>query len=394
MRLRLTPEQESLRNELRAFLAVELPPEHEEGPEPSEGMSDEEFAWVHAFNRKLGAAGWLVPHWPTEYGGRGLGIIEQVIVREELAHRRAPMINTNGVNMLGPVLMLHGTEEQKRRYLPGIASGDVLWGQGYSEPGAGSDLASLQMTARHDGDHYVLNGRKIWTSSGHRSDWIFVLARTSKGARKQEGISFLLVDLRSPGVEVRPIRSMTGTIGFAEEVFENVRVPADQLVGAEGDGWRIGQSLLEFERSKIANAAREQRILDDMIQHLRQLPPEVPNPLNDPVARLELARLVEGMEVGRAICYRVAALQAAGRVPAQIASISKLYHSEFGIELVNVCSRILGEVGNLMPGDAGCPAHGQFSVGVMKQLLHKIGGGTSEIQRDIIARAGLHMPRA
>jgi alkylation response protein AidB-like acyl-CoA dehydrogenase len=249
------------------------------------------------------------------------------------------------------------------------------------------------MTARRDGDSYVLNGRKIWTSAGHRSDWMFVLARTGGGARKQDGISFLLVDMKSPGIEVRPIRSMTGTVGFAEEVFENVRVPADQIVGAEGEGWRIGQSLLEFERSKIANAAREQRILDDLIGYLRGLGPGERNPLNDPVARLEIARMVEKVAVGRAICYRVASLQAAGRVPPQIASISKLYHSEFAAELVDVCSRILGDYGNLVTRDALCPARGQFSIGVMRQLLNKIGAGTSEIQRNIIARSGLGMAR-
>jgi len=393
VKLRLTPAQEELRAELRAFLDAELPPEHEEGAESSEWLADDEYRWVHAFNQKLGAAGWLVPHWPVEYGGRGLGIIEQVIVREELAYRRAPLLNPNGVNMLGPVLMLHGSAEQKSRHLPGIASGKVIWAQGYSEPGAGSDLAALQMTAERDGDSYLLNGQKTWTSSGMRADWMFLLARTSKGARKQEGISFFLVDMRSPGIEVRPIRSMTGTVAFAEEFFTNVRVPADQLVGAEGDGWRVGQSLLGFERSNIARAARERRILDDLLAWCRNLPPGEADPLTDPIARLELARMIERVEVGRAICYRVAALQAAGKVPPQMASISKLYHSEFAAELVDVCSRILGERGNLMPEDPRCPARGQFSLGVMKQLLHKIGAGTSEIQRDIIARTGLGLPR-
>ena len=393
MKLRLTSAQESLRQELRAFLDAELPPEHEEGAESSEWLADDEYLWVHAFNQKLGAAGWLVPHWPVEYGGRGLGIIEQVIVREELAYRRAPLLNPNGVNMLGPVLMLHGSAEQKARHLPGIASGRVIWAQGYSEPGAGSDLAALQMTAERDGDGYVLNGQKTWTSSGMRADWMFLLARTAKSARKQEGISFFLVDMRSPGIEVRPIRSMTGTVAFGEEFFEAVRVPADQLVGAEGDGWRVGQSLLGFERSNIARAARERRILDDLLAWCHNLPEGEPDPLADPIARLELARMIERVEVGRAICYRVAALQAAGRVPPQMASISKLYHSEFAAELVDVCSRILGERGNLMPEDPRCPARGQFSLGVMKQLLHKIGAGTSEIQRDIIARTGLGLPR-
>jgi alkylation response protein AidB-like acyl-CoA dehydrogenase len=394
VRLRLTAAQEALRDELRTFLDAELPPEHEEGAESAEWAPDEEYAWVHAFNQRLGAAGWLVPHWPVEYGGRGLGILEQVIVREELAYRRAPLINPNGVGMLGPVLMKEGTPEQKARHLPGIAHCQVIWAQGYSEPNAGSDLASLQMRAERDGDHYVLNGQKTWTSCGMRADWMFLLARTSKEKRLQDGITFLLVDMKTPGIEVRPIPSMTGTVTFAEEFFSDVRVPVENRVGEEGDGWRVGKSLLSFERSNIARAARERRILDDLIAWCRSIEGTERDPLADPISRQELGRMVERTEVGRAICYRVAALQAAGRIPPAMASISKLYHSEFAAELVDVGSRILGDYGNVMPGDPHCPAKGQFSLGVMKQLLHKIGAGTSEIQRDIIARTGANLPRA
>jgi len=394
MKLRLTSAQEGLRDELRAFLDAELPPEHEEGAESAEWAPDEEYEWVREFNRRLGAAGWLVPHWPVEYGGRGLGIVEQVVVREELAYRRAPLINPNGLWMLGPILMKEGTAAQKASHLPGIASGDVIWAQGYSEPGAGSDLAALQMRAERDGDHYVLNGHKTWTSCGMRAQWMFLLARTSQGKRRQEGITFLLVDMRTPGIEVRPIVAMTGSVTFAEEFFSDVRVPLENRVGEEGDGWRVGKSLLAFERSNIARAARERRILDDLLAYLRTLAGTDRDPLIDPIVRHDLGRMVERVEVGRAICYRLAALQAAGRVPPHMPSIAKLYHSEFAAELVDVGSRILGEYGNVMPGDAYCPVQGQFSLGVMKQLLHKIGAGTSEIQRDIIAREGARLPRA
>ena len=394
MELRLTSAQRDLRDDLRAFLRAELPVEHEEGPESAEWAPDEEYAWVHDFNRRLGAAGWLVPHWPVAHGGRGLGIIEQVIVREELAYRRAPLINPNGLWMLGPILMKEGTEEQKARHLPGIASGDVIWAQGYSEPNAGSDLAALQMRAERDGDQYVLNGQKTWTSCGMRAQWMFLLARTSKEKRRQEGITFLLVDMKTPGIAVRPIPSMTGTVTFAEEFFTDVRVPVENRVGEDGDGWRVGKSLLSFERSNIARAARERRILDDLIAYCRTLAGNDRDPLADPIARNEIGRMIERVEVGRAICYRLAAMQAAGRVPPHMPSISKLYHSEFAAELVDVGSRILGDYGNVMPGDAHCPARGQFSLGVMKQLLHKLGAGTSEIQRDIIAQTGAGLPRS
>jgi alkylation response protein AidB-like acyl-CoA dehydrogenase len=394
VKLRLTRAQEELRDSLRAFLDAELPPEHEEGPESAEWAPDAEYEWIRAFNRRMGAAGWLVPHWPVEYGGRGLGILEQVIVREELAYRRAPLINPNGLSMLGPILMKEGTEEQKALHLPGIASGEVIWAQGYSEPNAGSDLAALQMRAERDGDEYVLNGQKTWTSCGMRAEWMFLLARTSKEKRRQEGITFLLVDMRTPGIEIRPIASMTGTVTFAEEFFTDVRVPVENRVGEEGDGWRVGKSLLSFERSNIARAARERRILDDLIGYCRTLARTSRDPLADSIARNELGRMIERVEVGRAICYRLAALQAEGHVPPHMASISKLYHSEFAAELVDVGSRLLGEYGNVMPGDAHCPARGQFSLGVMKQLLHKIGAGTSEIQRDIIAQTGAQLPKS
>jgi alkylation response protein AidB-like acyl-CoA dehydrogenase len=252
----------------------------------------------------------------------------------------------------------------------------------------------LQMRAERNGDHYVLNGQKTWTSCGMRADWMFLLARTSKETRRQDGISFLLVDMRTPGIEIRPIASMTGTVTFAEEFFTDVRVPVENRVGAEGDGWRVGKALLTFERSNIARAARERRILDDLIAYCRSLVGTDRDPLEDPVARLELGRMIERVEVGRAICYRLASMQAEGRVSPEMPSISKLYHSEFAAELVDVGSRLLGEYGNVMPGDAHCPARGQFSLGVMKQLLHKIGAGTSEIQRDLIARTGAKLPRA
>lgn len=394
MKLHLSHSQTRLRDELRAFLDAELPPEHEEGAESAEWAPDDEYEWIREFNRRLGAAGWLVPHWPVEHGGRGLGIIEQVIVREELAYRRAPLINPNGIGMLGPILMQEGTTAQQARHLPGIARGEVIWAQGYSEPNAGSDLAALQMRAERDGDHYVLNGQKTWTSCGMRAQWMFLLARTSQEKRRQEGITFLLVDMATPGIEVRPIRSMTGTVTFAEEFFVDVRVPLESRVGEEGDGWRVGKSLLSFERSNIARAARERRILDDLLAYRATLAGTGRDPLADPVARHEVARLIERTEVGRAICYRLAAMQAAGRVPPHMPSIAKLYHSEFAAELVDVVSRILGDDGTIMPDDARCPVRGQFSLGVMKQLLHKIGAGTSEIQRDIIAREGARLPRA
>ncbi|MEE8346260.1 MAG: acyl-CoA dehydrogenase family protein, partial [Dehalococcoidia bacterium] len=203
MEFRFTPEQEVLRQQLREFFKQELPDDRQLSED--EADSEEEWQFVRQFQKKLASRGWLVPHWPKQYGGAALGIMEQVIMREETAYHRAPLADIFGVNMLGPVLMMFGSEEQKREYLPGIASAEVTWCQGYSEPEAGSDLASLQTRAVRDGDDYVINGQKIWTTNAHRAEWMFLLARTDPEAPKHKGISFLIAPMSSPGITVQPL---------------------------------------------------------------------------------------------------------------------------------------------------------------------------------------------
>jgi acyl-CoA dehydrogenase len=196
MEFRFSAEQEKLRSDIRSFLDANLDAGFEESPVGAEWSGDpEEYAAAHAFNKKLAEHGWLTAHWPKEYGGLGLGVLEQVVLREEFSYRRAPILNANGLNMLGPVLMLYGTEEQKRQHLPGIARAEAMWAQGYSEPNAGSDLASLQTRAVRDGDEYVINGTKIWTGHGYNADWIFLMARTNPEAPKHKGISFFLMPM-------------------------------------------------------------------------------------------------------------------------------------------------------------------------------------------------------
>ncbi|MGH2610521.1 MAG: acyl-CoA dehydrogenase family protein, partial [Tepidiformaceae bacterium] len=234
MDFRFSPTQEKLREDIRAFLDDALPAEFEESPVGTEWSGDaDEHAVALDFNKKLSERGWLTAHWPKEYGGLSYSIMEQVVLREEIGYRRAPVLNANGLNMLGPVLMLYGTEEQKQQHLPGIAKAEVMWAQGYSEPNAGSDLASLQTRAVRDGDEFVINGSKIWTGHGLNADWIFVLARTDPAAPKHKGISFFLMPMNSPGLTVVPLRSMTNYIHFCQEYFEDVRVPRENLVGQE-----------------------------------------------------------------------------------------------------------------------------------------------------------------
>lgn len=385
---------ESLRDSIRDWLAHNLPAEFRRTAANPDYLPRDAHERALAFCKALHAQGWFVPHWPAQYEGGGRGIVEQVVIREELAYAGAPLVNTNGVNMLAPVLFRFGTPEQKAEHLPAIARSERMWAQGYSEPEAGSDLAALRMTARRDGEHYVLDGQKTWTSNGVLADWIFVLARTSSVAdKRQAGISFFLVDLDTPGITRRPIRSMTGYPTFAEEFFDGVRVPAANLVGAEGDGWKVGKALLDVERSNITRAAQAQRYLDELIDWCRAQKGSAHDPLSDPATRIALARAVERVEVGRALSYRVAHLQAAGELDPALPSLSKLYHSELTAELRGLGAQILGPAGELMPDDPDSVLDGHFSEGLLLSLLHAIGGGTSEIQRDLISTVGLGLPR-
>lgn len=388
------PGVEELRSSIRNWLSDKLPDEFRRTAANPDYLPREAHERAVAFCRGLHAQGWFVPHWPAQYEGGGRSVVEQVIIREELAYAGAPLVNTNGVNMLAPVLFKYGTTEQKEEHLPAIARSERMWAQGYSEPEAGSDLAALRMTARRDGDHYVLDGQKTWTSNGVLADWIFVLARTSPVVgKRQQGISFFLVDLDSPGITRRPIRSMTGYPTFAEEFFDRVRVPATNMVGAEGDGWQVGKALLDAERSNITRAAQAQRYLDELIDWCHAQCGAAHDPLADPTNRIALARAVERVEVGRALSYRVAQQQVAGTLDPALPSLSKLYHSELTAELRTLGAQILGPAGELLPEDPDAVLDGHFSEGLLLSLLHSIGGGTSEIQRDLISTVGLGMPR-
>jgi alkylation response protein AidB-like acyl-CoA dehydrogenase len=393
VRMRLTEAHQELQFDLKAWLDAHLADEFRHSAANADYLPEEGHRRAVEFCRALHAKGWFVPHWPARYEGGGLGTIEQMIIREQLAYAGAPLVNSNGTNMLAPILFSYGSDEQKEQYLPPIARSETMWAQGYSEPEAGSDLASLRMTARREGDHYVLNGQKTWTSNGRLADWIFVLARSDPDARKpQAGISFLLVDLRSPGITIRPIRSLTGYPTFAEEFFDDVVVPIENRIGPEHDGWRIAKALLDVERSNITRAAQSQRYLDELVDWCRTKEGAHDDPMRDPLNRIALARLVEKVEVGRALCYRVAQLQAQGTLSSAQASLSKLYHAEFTVELRTVGAQILGTAAELMPSERDVPVHGHFSEGLLLSLLHRIGGGTSEIQRDLIGR-GLGLPK-
>ncbi len=395
MEFRFTAKQEELRREIRAFLAEALPDDFEESPVGTEWSGDaEEHAIALEFNKRLSEHGWLTAHWPKDYGGLSLSIMEQVVLREEIGYRRAPILNANGLNMLGPILMLYGTEEQKARHLPGIAKADVMWAQGYSEPNAGSDLASLQMRAVRDGDEYVLNGTKIWTGHGLNADWIFVLARTAPEAPKHKGISFFLVPMDSPGVTVIPLRSMTNYIHFCQEYFEDVRIPRENLVGEENQGWYIGAALLDFERSGIGGASGMRRTLHDLIAFVRET--HASGKLDGRRRELLRGKIAERwleVEVGRNLAYRIASIQEAGDVPNYEASIGKVFSSELGTRLGYTGFQALQLYGQLYEGSKYAKLRARFALATQTYLTTTIGGGTSEIQRNIIATRGLGLPR-
>jgi len=392
MEFRFTPEQEVLRQQLREFFKQELPDDRQLGEVEVDG--EEEWQFVRDFQKKLASRGWLVPHWPKQYGGADLGIMEQVIMREETAYHRAPLLEIFGVNMLGPVLMMFGSEEQKREYLPGIASAEVTWCQGYSEPAAGSDLASLQTRAVRDGDDYVINGQKIWTTNAHRAEWMFMLARTDPEAPKHKGISFLIVPMSSPGITVQPLINMTGRHGFNEVFFEDVRVSAKGLVGEENRGWYVGAALLDFERSSIGNAAASRRSLDELVQYCREGSGNGRPLIAETVVRNRLAEIAIETEMGRFLSYRVASIQARGEVPNMEASVAKVYSSELSQRLASTGVEIMGLYGQVRPeSKKWARLRGEFAMSYMMTLGISIAGGTSEIQRNIIAQRGLGLPR-
>src|SRR5579875_452494 len=394
MEFRDTPEEAAFRAEVRAFIAQELPADLR-AIEPEWGAFNTGRArgadpdLLRTWRRALARRRWLAPHWPPEYGGAGMDIGRQFILNEELALHRAPAAGGIGVGWAGPTIIAYGTEEQKRRFLPGIVSGEETWCQGFSEPGAGSDLASLQTRAVRDGDEYIINGQKIWTSNATRADWIHVLARTDPDAPKHRGISYFLVDMKTPGITVRPIVNMAGGAGFAETFFEVVRVPAANRVGEENRGWYVATTTLDFERSAINYPAEGRRTLEEVLQFAQ----EHRELLAKPGARTGFAELAIEIEVARWLAYRVAFLQAQGRIPNYEASMAKVFGTEMQQRLANFAINLLGPYGVLERESRWRQLRGFLAFKYQWQVAPTIFAGTNEIQRNIIATRGLGLPR-
>ncbi len=263
MDYRFTDEEESFRAEVRTFLRSELPEDWDFDPFE---LTEDKWDFARDFTKKLASKGWVAPAWPQEYGGQGMPYMKQVVLSEEIAYHRAPNTSLIGVTYAGPTVIVYGNEEQKKQFLPGITSGEIVWCQGYSEPNAGSDLASLQTRAVKDGDDYIINGTKIWSSNAHKANWCFFLARTDMDAPKHKGITYFMTPMDTPGISVRPLVNMADEHVFNEIVFDNVRVPVKYLVGEENRGWYIGMTTLDFERSNISTAAGYRRTFEQLVE--------------------------------------------------------------------------------------------------------------------------------
>ncbi|OGO53079.1 MAG: hypothetical protein A2148_05035 [Chloroflexi bacterium RBG_16_68_14] len=397
MDFRDTSEEAAFRQEVKEFLKKELPERFRGiGLYGEGGLGDmrARFEEMRGWRKKLATKGWIAPAWPQEYGGAGLGVMQQFIMNEEFAEARAPQMGGMGVAMVGPTLIIHGSEEQKKEHLSRILSGEVQWCQGFSEPEAGSDLASLQTRAARDGDDYVLNGQKIWTSGAQFAHWMFMLARTDLEAPKHKGISYFLVDMKSPGISVRPLVNMGGQAGFNDVFFDNVRVPAKNLVGEENRGWYIGTTTLDFERSSIGSAVGQRLQVEALIQFAKEHRKDGQSVIDhSSTLRYDLAdRLLEA-QVGKMLSYRVITMQAKGLVPNYEASMTKLFASELGQRIARTGMKVTGLYGQLVPGSEWSPARGRYAMSYIQTVASTIAGGTSEIQRNIIATRGLGLPR-
>lgn len=392
MDFRFTDEEEEFRKEVRDFLKGEL------GKGSFEVHSD---AWLCGFSpefsRKLGEKGWIGLCWPKEYYGKGKSYIYRLVLTEELLRYGAPAAaHWFGDRQMGPSIIRHGSAEQKEYFLPRIARGEACFGIGMSEPDAGSDLASVKTRAVEDGDDYIIDGQKVWTSGAHYVEYLYLVARTDPDAPKHKGISEFIVDMQLPGIEVRPLVDMTGARHYNEVFFDNVRVPKNSLIGEKNRGWYQITAQLDYERSGIERLMTNYPIYQDLIEHVKKTRRRGIPLAEEQVVRHKLADLQVQYEVGRLLTYRVAWVLDQGRLPNYEAAIAKAFCTAFEQRLAKVTTQILGAYGQLRQGSKWVPP--EFRESATESYLfspgYSIQGGTSEILRNIVALRGLGLPAA
>jgi alkylation response protein AidB-like acyl-CoA dehydrogenase len=395
MDLSFTPEEERYRTRVREFLKDNLPqgwstPSYE----LPKGRALVEL--LREWQRRLLNHGFVAMAWPTKYGGQGASAVEMAIFNEECARVRAPgPLNSAAISQVGPTIMQHGMDGQKRRFLPAIINADEIWCQGFSEPNAGSDLASLRTRADLAGDEFIVNGQKIWTSYAQYADWCYMLVRTDAAAPKHRGISYLMVDMKSPGITVKPLRQMHGGQDFNEVFFENVRVPRQNLIGGLNDGWRVSTTTLANERgtNALSQYVRYEQIFNDLVRLARASYRNGRGALQDAVVRQELARHYVDLQGFKYNCLRVFSAITNGGSPGGEGSILKLLWSELNQRMQETAMALEGTANQLTAESAGAVEAGRWQVSFLRSRAHTIEAGTSEIQRNIIAQRVLGLPK-
>ncbi len=390
----LSPEQETFRDEVRAWLDAR---KADGSIAPLSNASLDEYVEAgKVWQRKLYDSGYCGLHWPAEYGGRGIGIIEQILFQQELARVGSPqLVNLLALSMVGPLIIDEGSEAQKKRYLKNILNASEIWCQGYSEPGAGSDLAAVSTRAEREGDEYIVNGQKVWTSYAQYADFCILLVRTSSDGPKHRGLTLMILDMKSPGVEIRPLRQMNGDSEFNEVYLTDVHVPAENVVGTEGAGWKMAVALLMYERATLTFQRQLQSkvALDEMIKFARDTEKNGRPASEDPIIRQKLAQAHIESEALRLTSLRHLTTQLKGNPPGPEGSMEKLFWSEMFQRMLEIPMSIAGPFGQLVAGDPHAPYDGRWPHLLLYSRGRTIAAGTSEIQRGIIAQRVLGLPK-
>jgi len=392
MEFSFTPKEQAFRRELHDYLQSEVPEWFAGIFALPEGEHDKVWEFTTQFARKLAKKGLLIRSWPKEYGGQEATHMEQLILAEEMAYFDEPRgSHYLGANWVGPVIMAFGTEEQKRKHLPAIANAEVLWCQGFSEPNAGSDLASLKTQATVDGDEYIINGQKIWTSYADHAGWCLIGVRTDTAAPKHKGITYLLMDMKTPGITVHPIRSIFG-LHFCEVFLDNVRVPTQNTLGERNRGWYVMMQSMEYERGGYIKYARCQRTLDEIVKYVKETSVKGKLLIDDPLIRNKLADMAIGIRAVRALTHHMYWMQSQRLTAGYHPSVVKMASSEFDQNFTNIAMQILGLYGRLSKDSKYTRLKGRIVREYIWSREGTVAGGTSEIQRNVIA-SGLGLPK-
>ncbi len=392
MDIKFSADDLAFRDEVREFFATEYDANAAQQADPNNGEAYK--AAIVAWQKKLHAKGWIAPGWPVEYGGTDWTATQKFIFETERGLAGVPDVVPFGLKMVAPVIYTFGNEEQKARFLPRILESEDWWCQGYSEPGAGSDLAALNTTADYAGDHYVVNGRKIWTTYAQFADWIFCLVRTSKGMRKQEGISFLLIDMKTPGITVKPIVTIDGKHSLNEVLFEDVAVPTENLIGEQDKGWTYAKALLAHERTGMAEVADSTRMLEALKRRASEERNGGKAMIDDPMFQARLSSIEMELMALEYTELRVFASMAAGGMPGPESSLLKIKGTEISQAIHELQLQLAANYGGALPDDVDAQQLGHdFAFEARGKYMYgraaTIYGGSNEVQRNVIAKAVL-----